>query len=111
MKYKLRGTYGYICPMVFDSTLTKDIFIEPNDDYESFIKELELELGLEDVSNIPVYLPYCDIHTWEGDTRKLPCVRTGSMSGTFENPKLAFDALERFKTMETVKVIPDSICE
>lgn len=111
MKYKLLGTYGYVCPMVFDSALTKDIFIEPNDDYESFIKELKFELGLEDVSNTPVYLPYCDIHTWEGDTRKLPYVRTGSMSGTFENPKLAFDALERFKTMETVKVIPGSICE
>lgn len=111
MKYKLIGIYGYICPMVFDSTLTKDIFIEPNDDYESFIKELEFELGLEDVSNTPVYLPYCDHFIREGDFSKVPYHRSGCMCGTFENPKLAFDALERLKNMETFRVIPGSFCE
>ena len=74
-RYSLLGTYGYICPMVFT-------------------KDLKEELGIDDVSNIPVYLPYCDFH--------YGYKRTGDMCGTFETPEEAFKALQRLKNMGKV---------
>lgn len=88
-RYSLLGTYGYICPMVFTKDLKEEIYIEPTDSYEDFLKEIKEELGIDDVSNIPVYLPYCDFH--------YGYKRTGDMCGTFLNPKEAFEALKKLK--------------
>lgn len=94
MKYSLKGTYGYICPMIFTEDLKGEIYIEPTDSYEDFIKEIKEKLGIEDVSNTPVYLPYCDFH--------YGYKRTGDMCGTFTNPKEAFERLERLKNEDKV---------
>lgn len=93
-RYSLLGTYGYICPMVFTKDLKEEIYIEPTDSYEDFLKEIKEELGIDDVSNIPVYLPYCDFY--------YGYKRTGDMCGTFETPEEAFKALQRLKNMGKV---------
>lgn len=46
------------------------------------------------MSNIPVYLPYCDFY--------YGYKRTGDMCGTFETPEEAFKALQRLKNMGKV---------
>ena len=94
MKYSLLGNYGYICPMIFTKDLKGEIYIEPTDSYGDFIKEIKEKLGIEDVSNTPVYLPYCDFHRGY--------VRNGCMCGTFTNPKEAFEKLEKLKKEDKV---------
>lgn len=100
MRYSLLGTYGYICPMVFTKDLKGEIYIEPTDSYEDFVEEIKEKLGIEDVSNTPVYLPYCEFHYGYR--------RNGCMCGTFENPEDAFKDLQRLKKMG--KVGPAKTC-
>ena len=80
--------------MIFTEDLKREIYIEPTDSYEDFLKEIKEELGIDDVSNIPVYLPYCDFH--------YGYKRTGDMCGTFKTPEEAFKALQRLKNMGKV---------
>lgn len=93
-KYSLIGNYGYICPMIFSKDLKEEFYIEPTDSYEDFLKEIKEKLGIEDVSNTPVYLPFCNFYY---DYR-----RNGLMCGTFETPEEAFKALQRLKNMGKV---------
>lgn len=93
-RYSLLGNYGYICPMIFTEDLTGEIYIEPTDSYEDFENEIKEKLGIEDVSNTPVYLPYCEFHYGYR--------RNGLMCGSFTNPKEAFEDLQRLKKMGEV---------
>ena len=93
-RYSLLGNYGYICPMIFTEDLTGEIYIEPTDSYEDFENEIKEKLGIEVVSNTPVYLPYCEFYYGYR--------RNGLMCGTFETPEEAFKVLQRLKNMGKV---------
>ena len=93
-RYSLLGNYGYICPMIFTKDLKEEIYIEPTDSYEDFLKEIKEKLGIEDVSSTPVYLPFCEFYNGYR--------RNGLMCGTFETPEEAFKALQRLKKMGKV---------
>lgn len=95
MKYSLLGNYGYICPMIFTKDLKGEIYIEPTDSYEDFLKEIKEKLGIEDVSSTPIYLPFCEFYNGYR--------RNGLMCGTFTNPKEAFESLEKLKEIGEVK--------
>lgn len=99
-RYSLLGNYGYICPMIFSEDLKEEFYIEPTDSYEDFLKEIKEKLGIEDVSNTPVYLPYCGFYYGYR--------RNGLMCGSYLNPKKAFERLEELK--KTNKVKPAKTC-
>lgn len=94
-RYSLLGNYGYICPMIFTEDLTGEIYIEPTYSYEDFENEIKEKLGIEDISNTPVYLPYCEFYYGYR--------RNGLMYGSYLNPKKAFERLEELKKTNEVK--------
>lgn len=93
-RYSLLGNYGYICPMIFSEDLKEEFYIEPTDSYEEFVSEIKEKLGIEDISNTPIYFPYCNFY--------YGYMRNGRMCGTFKTPEEAFKALQRLKNMGKV---------